>query len=355
MIKIRVLFINNTQFGYMLDMDNYFEYLPSDYLIKVICLDQKKKKKENKYKNLEVDYIFANNKYIKLIKFMIKILLNIYSKKYDKIFIANFKGCFLIGILSYLKKNITLDIRTQSVNPIKKLRKLEDLDIRLATIFFRNISIISHGCAKNLKIKKYSLLPLAGKKIVSQNLKNDFNILYIGTFEGRRLGDTIIGVIEFKKKYPEVKFKYRIIGDGKEKEELKKLIKLYKAQEYIELLGFLPYDESKKYFEVSKIGVSYIPINDYYNYQPPTKTYEYIANGLFCLGTKTYANMEVINNKNGILCEDNSFSFFESLEKIYLCNLRNILSLEEREKFTWKIVVKDYLIKNILKDKESEK
>ena len=48
-----------------------------------------------------------------------------------------------------------------------------------------------------------------------------------------------------------------------------------------------------------------IPINARYTYNPPLKTYEYLACGLPCVATETISNRRIIQNgKNGILVSD---------------------------------------------------
>jgi len=42
----------------------------------------------------------------------------------------------------------------------------------------------------------------------------------------------------------------------------------------------------------------------YYDCQPATKTFEYILSGMVCIATSTYENKKLINNINGVLCND---------------------------------------------------
>ena len=65
--------------------------------------------------------------------------------------------------------------------------------------------------------------------------------------------------------------------------------------------GRIDYYKLKPFFDKCNVGVSYIPIRDYYQYQPPTKTFEYGLSGLVTIATETKSNQEVINNCNGIL------------------------------------------------------
>ena len=55
----------------------------------------------------------------------------------------------------------------------------------------------------------------------------------------------------------------------------------------------------------------------FYDIQTPTKTFEYIISGLFCIATNTTANKNLINKDNGILCDDNATSFSNALMKLY--------------------------------------
>ena len=57
------------------------------------------------------------------------------------------------------------------------------------------------------------------------------------------------------------------------------------------------------YFDNSNVGLSFVPITDYYNDQPPTKTYEYCLSGIVCIATATTINKELITPKNGVLID----------------------------------------------------
>lgn len=41
-------------------------------------------------------------------------------------------------------------------------------------------------------------------------------------------------------------------------------------------------------------------MTEYYDSQPPTKTFEYALSGLYVLATKTRENEKVITNDNGV-------------------------------------------------------
>jgi hypothetical protein len=95
---------------------------------------------------------------------------------------------------------------------------------------------------------------------------------------------------------------------------LQKRINKLGIQDWVKLHGQIPHNKIGPFLESANIGVSYVPITDYYDYQPPTKTYEYILSGLLCLATATKSNMDIINEVNGCLIDNNAESFAKGLE-----------------------------------------
>jgi hypothetical protein len=56
----------------------------------------------------------------------------------------------------------------------------------------------------------------------------------------------------------------------------------------------------------------------YYDFQPPTKTFEYVLSGMICIATSTYENKRLVSHVNGVLCKDNSESFYHALKTAFL-------------------------------------
>ena len=133
--------------------------------------------------------------------------------------------------------------------------------------------------------------------------------------------------------------------------KIKETIKNLGMEKNIRFLGRVKFSEVKELLETHNIGVSYIPINDYYDNQPPTKTFEYIMNGLVCLATNTIENKKVINERNGILVDDDINSLINGFEKVYK-NINNyskeeiILTLRE---YSWEYIVNS-ILKNIIEN-----
>jgi len=266
-----------------------------------------------------------------------------------KLFVKYFETAGLIKKFLFWKKMI-LDIRTLAISADENIRNKYDVKLIKTCDYYNHVTIISEGIRDkmNINILKTSILPL-GADIIS-NINKDFNqinLLYVGTLNGRKIEDTIKGCKLFSEKYPDCYFIYDIVGDGKGNilEKLTNIIEDDKLSDKIILHGFIPNNKLKPFFDKSNVGISYVPITDYYNHQPPTKTYEYILSGLFTIATNTYSNREVINNVNGVLIEDTPEDFSQALEFIHLN--RNFDSKNIREtliEHTWEKIVNSKLI-----------
>lgn len=342
---MKILFITKEQFGYLTDTFKYCQYLKKENDITYISFDQKLSKFF--MDNVKQKYVkWDSNQYISYIRFLKYILCHLKNNKYDKIMCVNFRLSFVLGL--FYRKKIIFDIRTVSISPNKIKRKIANLEIKFNSLFFKNKTVITSSAAKKLGISNYMLLPLGADRIVEKKkvFLDEFNLLYIGTLYNRRIEDTIIGVKKFAVEYPNIKMNYFIIGDGltNEKEILMEKVKKNNLTEVIHILGRKDHEESKQYFEKSMVGISYVPLTDYYDVQPPTKTFEYLMNDLICIATETSENKKIITKKLGVLCKDNPESFKNELIKVYQNResyYKNII--ENSKEYSWKDIVKNNL------------
>ena len=96
-----------------------------------------------------------------------------------------------------------------------------------------------------------------------------------------------------------------MIGDGNALEEIKTLARSLQIEKNIIFTGRIPHHEVVNYIGIGDIGISYIPINENYHYNPPLKTFEYLGCGLPTVATRTVSNCKIIKHDfNGILCND---------------------------------------------------
>ena len=314
-----LIIINDEQFGYHTDTLKYVQYLKKKYQIIFICLDHGKNKIIEE--ETTVIYITGSTK-----SFSVKALIKIYSLGLINplIFVKWHPLSFAYRL--YLKRaTFFLDIRTFAVLNNKFKRFYWDFFLLFDSLFYKNITIINKNLIDRIKLlkkwKNIFILPLGAdiNKESSILFNNNINLIYIGTFNNRQLVDTVEGVSNFYLKYcHEYNITYTIYGDGKESEKnlIKLAIRNCNATSYIHLKGYINQSKINDVLIKNNVGVSYIPITHYYNHQPPTKTFEYLASGLVVLATNTAANNDIIDLKNGVLIEDTAKSFFKGLELI---------------------------------------
>ena len=58
-------------------------------------------------------------------------------------------------------------------------------------------------------------------------------------------------------------------------------------------------------------------MTSYFDFQPATKTFEYLMAGMPVIATKTYENKQVITPLNGVLINDNADSFAQGITTIF--------------------------------------
>jgi hypothetical protein len=242
------------------------------------------------------------------------------GSQYDICMINYFIGCSLSLLL--FKKPIFVDVRTSYISKSSFMRFLLNTLLMIEVNFFKNITVISQGVKMYLKLPKRSfVIPLGCPdfEILSKSYI-DFNVLYIGTLNNRNISKTIIGFISFYKKLVNpINVTYNIIGYGTSDEiaEIESNIKLSNLGSIIKYHGEIRGVELKSFYNKSNIGLSYIPINNFFNYQPPTKTFEYLSNGLITLATNTFENSLLVNNLNGLLINDTILDIEQGLRTIY--------------------------------------
>ena len=341
----RILIICKAQFGYHIDTYYYCKYLSSEYKVTYLGFDEKLKR--ILVDETTVIYLPVNGNIINRAVRLIKTIRRETKKNYDAVFVVYFKGCSLTGL--FIKSNVILDIRTSSVAHSAKKRFFLNFLLKAESSLFKNISIISRGLAQNLGLKnKAKILPLGAIEINKENKNFDkIRLLYVGTFSNRRIFETIIGLGKFVKATGN-DIHYTIVGFGSndEEQDIMDAIVNNNLNNNVEFVGRVPVNELKYFFQKHNVGIAYVPKKKYFNYQPPTKVFEYGLSGMPIIATKTHANSEVINSNNGILCEDTAEGFclaLKALEK----NIHNYSSGDIRKSFEnyhWEKIIKEKLL-----------
>lgn len=350
--KDKLLIICRYQFGYHTDRYKWAEYLRLTHDITFITLAGRPKIYMDGVTTKYVESI--GPRFIRGLMFVLYTLWNVLLFR-GQIIICYYPGCKIYKKLMPWKKMI-LDLRTLTVTGDKEHRSVGDKKIKECVDLYDYVTAISDGLRDKIGApkEKTAILPL-GADIVSSADKffNELNLLYVGTFMNRDLDKTIRGYATALKQLPSgFKIHYYMIGNGYngELEQYRELTKELGIENQVTLPGFIQHEELKFYFDKCNVGISFVPITDFFEYQPVTKTYECILSGLYTIATATYSNKEIINDENGILIQDTEDDFARAIVEIY--NKRNTLdSKKVRETLyesQWKFIVQNIMV-DILK------
>jgi glycosyltransferase involved in cell wall biosynthesis len=174
-----------------------------------------------------------------------------------------------------------------------------------------------------IKLKKRSDLGLNEHQSV---------LIYCGAISHHRKIDLLIKA--FKKVATNNKdVKLLMVGAGVSLLDIQILSKQLNIEDRIIFTGNVPYAEVRNYIGMADIGLSYIPINNNYNYNPPLKTFEYLACGLPTVATKTESNCKIIRDGlSGILVNDAPNDVADAISKLLADkSMQNILSRNSRK------------------------
>lgn len=318
--KRRILILASAQFGYSTTTYKYCEYALEHFEITYLGWDYNLSRIE--LPGVTVKYVSRDSS---LLKRNLKLLQSFHKEiqnGYDLIFLTYVRGISFIKMLNPNSKFL-MYVDTFGVMPNAKKRWFYDTVLKYEVLFFSNVAVISDGLAKRLRRKKYEILPLGGACFNKEPKSFEkLELLYVGTLDNRNIIDCVRGFHKYLQKIGlegnEAIFK--IIGDGpnNELEEIKNYVEVNNLSEYIHVLGYLPQKQLIPYFKSSNIGVSYVPILPYYEYQTPTKTFEYLISGLPVIATGTYENKKLIKPWSGVIIEDNADSFCDGINALQL-------------------------------------
>jgi glycosyltransferase involved in cell wall biosynthesis len=193
-------------------------------------------------------------------------------------------------------------------------------------------------------------VPLGSEIYFDKNHNFDtIKLLYVGALDDRNISETLKGLHLFlqKNERSTVSLTYYIIGFGAETEILKigNCISEYNLSDFVKIEGRKTYEELIPYFEMSNIGVVYIPQTPWYDCQPTTKLFEYMLAGMPVIATNTYENRLIVNTTNGVLINDTPEDFCKGLTNLFTA-LNSFKSSEIRqsvEAYTWEKIVKTNL------------
>lgn len=348
MKKKELLIICKEQLGYLTDVYKWCENLKDNFSIRVVCYDRKREKF-----NIEgVDVVYVDGSWPHIargVMFLAVSIINI-AFFHGHIIVSYFDGCSALKKL-FPRRYMFLDIRTMSVFADEKDRRKSDDILKKAVRDFDYVTVISESVRKKLgvPVDKSSIVHLGAD--ARSYYPKDFsmlNLLYLGTLDNRHIEKTLYGLSyakcssRFKKP-----LHYYIAGTGykNEEEELRLLVKKLELQDQVSILGYIRHDRIDELLQKCNVGVSFIPMTEYFDCQPPTKTYEYIFSGLFTIATATTANKEIIDEAIGLLIDDTPESFGDALLYLNDCFIpRKTINESYLDSHLWKNIVATQLV-----------
>lgn len=323
-----------------------FSYYASKngYSVEFLCLG--KKEGLNFYpKIIELNYL----KFRFLSRFLFILSVVFYfrhgkDKQSSLIHIRYFKGSCILGLL--LSGNVICDIRSGPLSENKVMNNILLYLMRFECGFFSNTSIISKSLANKLNLERYKLLPLGASrsllnlKAKRKNLNSKFKFIYVGVFDKRNIDFFLTQFNVFVLKN-NLDWSIDIFGYGSQS-ELKKILEIDKSCSFINFKGYLDRKEFQETLMNYDIGVSYVPIIDTFDCQPPTKTFEYLMANLPVLATSTYENRLIVSNSNGWLCNTETHSINSALNYIKNSDISKLEPRRGMNIHTWDSIFEHY-------------
>lgn len=320
-LKNKVLIINYTQFGYHIDSWMYTLYADKNKLdIYYFCFDSGFEKICSK--DVTLKYIpLYKDRFSSYLSFFLKLKKYLINEKFNLVFHVDAKFTLILRILN-LFSPMVLDIRTGNLSDNTFNRFIGNTSIRISSLFYKNVSVITESLREELKIskRKATILPLGG---VLHNFDNKsyetLRLLYTGTLEKRNIGQTIEGLALFHSRNQDIAISYDIIGFGKAEteREITDLISSLGMGKIVIFHGRKRHNEIIPFLEKCNVGVVYIPKKRYYEFQSSTKFYEYVLAGMPVIATNTFENRMTLKVGSGYICTDKPASFAEALERTY--------------------------------------
>lgn len=343
-----LIIINPQQFGLNTDYVMYAKYLSQYYTkVRYLTIDQGFMRTEEPL----VEFHYISRCAIKQISYAVFFIYTIcfLFTHSGAVMTSNFAGCrWLKKIMPW--RRICVNIRTVCVNHNQDKANKKNIKIRKDVLPFDRIIMISEGGARQLHLpqEKTAIVSLGADVLSSAKKVFDVpRLLYVGTLTGRNILQTVQGLHMFLQLNITIPMPtYDIIGIGDDFDEIRKYIQINALQDIVRLHGFIPYSQLSSFMDTCNIGVSYVPITDGFMFQPPTKTFEYINSGLFCIATATKAQRDVISTNNGLLINDTAEDFCRAL--VHFVQMKDTLNEDIIRKsgtpYLWKNIIEKQLL-----------
>ena len=351
-MKQKLLIVAPYQFGELSDCYYWAKYATNAGL-NVTYIGYKYRHRniqERTCPNVEVKSVtHYDNRYLLGFMFYMKCILEILFHSHRNVIICRMPMCQILPKL-FPHKNIILDVRTLSVAKDPNTRKRQDDELKKIKTCFIKCSVISEGVGRKIG-QPYELLPLGAEPLsIKPKIFDEMRLFYIGTFDNRNLSVFIEGLAMYQQStHHNVSFD--IVGGGsiEETETVKRTIAISGAKN-VRMHGYLTHDNAKVFFDNCNVGVCFVPVTEYYQYQPPTKLYEYLLSGMAVISTNTISNKDVVSDRNGVIVHDNAKSVCDGLYRLafMLNHYKSEDIVTQSQTYNWSEIIKRYLLPLII-------
>lgn len=355
-MKRRIIFIQNGQFGYDFTTYNIINELSNSYDIKYLGIDENHPCIDPINENITIYNLIIRKKGILgKVEFRDKVLEIINHEKWESDPIHFFYYMFCSDLVLRLGKRKTIvDYRTGYISNHKLITLLKNLILAMEARLFTHTTTLSESLKRFLKLPKSTAIVELGANlpIIESDLSNadlkTLKFLYVGTLNQRKIDVFVKGLAHYYSRNHKDFGVLTIIGGGnvKEQNRLRDAISICPKNLSVKYIGSKKPHELGPFYANHSVGVSFVPIERKYNYQPVTKSIEYLVNGLFIFGTKTVGNQEILNKNNSVLVNDTVIDVAKKLTvlKNQIKNHDRIKTMKEAEKYYWSNILKQQLV-----------
>ena len=320
MSRKTVISVGYNQYGYAAVFEHFYsQQWSKEFDFIHICLDRGEPKIDPP-SNVQIYYVqAAGNRIIRKWRLISTIVQIAKKNACGILWLSYFRLSFLVRLLLPGYK-IIMEYWSVCVNANRLNRLIKNLLMTFEALFFRHKVVISIDLKQHLHLANNTkILPIGANILSSTNKQFDkLRLLYVGTLGVQRdVYKTIEGVVEFREKRPNADLRYDIIGKGNGMNHIKAEIQRFSAGDYIKVHGYVPDEEITPFYDNCNVGVCFARMEDYYLVQPFTKLYEYGLSGMALISVKVKDSVRRIDEKLGVLCDDNADSFADALVQLY--------------------------------------
>lgn len=291
---------------------------------------------------------------------------------FDLMHIYAFVGAGLLPLLSQRKGTRWLyDCQTSAIKP--PLLGLQNWLIRFESRGFDAIAVLSEGIRDIVfgpGTPVAAIVPLGADfehfrpEPPDPALRSRYGIAetdcvlcYCGSLDHNRRMDKLINAFAIAARQ-ETTAKLLIIGDGSAIDELKERAQDLRLHDQIIFAGYVPYAGIPAHLALASIALAFVSKDPCFEHQPPTKTVEYLTQGLPVIATDTAGNRVFIcHDFNGVLSPDSAEAYGQAmLDLVRDAARRQRLAASARDSvkaFDWSEIVRTRVIplyRSILRD-----